>query len=119
MKFLRSEQRVRNGYFGAFALLILIYAFVFFSMLQMAKRFGGMDRGYNVIWNLKLLTSYLNQADATFKNYAKDNKKAYLDSISIIEDKADSVILVLNLLKPNSKEESRTDTLRRLVQNRV
>lgn len=118
MKFIRSEQRVRNGYFGAFALLILIYAFVFFSMLQMAKRFGGMDRGYNVIWNLKLLTSYLNQADATFKNYAKDNKKAYLDSISIIEDKADSVILILTLLKPNSKEESRTDTLRRLVKKK-
>ena len=45
MKFLRSEQRVRNGYFGAFALLILIYSFVFLSMLQMAKRFSGHEPG--------------------------------------------------------------------------
>jgi signal transduction histidine kinase len=118
MKFLRSEQRVRNGYFGAFALLILIYAFVFFSMLQMAKRFGGMDRGYNVIWNLKLLTAYLNQADATLKNYTTVNKQAYLDSISVIENRADSVLLILYMLKPNSKGENKTDTLRRLVQNR-
>ena len=73
MKFLRSEQRVRNGYFGAFALLILIYSFVFLSMLQMAKRFSGMDRGYNVIWNLKLLNSYLNEADVTLKNYTPDS----------------------------------------------
>lgn len=117
MKFLRSEQRVRNGYFGAFALLILIYSFVFLSMLQMAKRFIDMDRGYNVIWNLKLLTSYLNHTDITFKNYSFDSKQPYLDSISAIEHNADSVLLVLNMLKPNNNE-NRIDTLRRLIQQR-
>ncbi len=117
MKFLRSEQRVRNGYFGAFALLILIYSFVFLSMLQMAKRFIDMDRGYNVIWNLKLLTSYLNHTDITFKNYSVDSKQPYLDSISAIEHNADSVLLVLNMLKPNNNE-NRIDTLRRLIQQR-
>ena len=117
MKFLQSEQRVRNGYFGAFALLILIYSFVFLSMLQMAKRFSDMDRGYNVIWNLKLLTSYLNHTDITFKNYSVNNKQPYLDSISAIEHNADSVLLVLNMLRPNNNE-NRVDTLRRLVQQR-
>jgi signal transduction histidine kinase len=117
MKFLQSEQRVRNGYFSAFALLVLIYSFVFLSMLQMAKRFSDMDRGYNVIWNLKLLTSYLNLADITFKNYSADNKQPYLDSITAIEHKADSVLLVLNMLRQNNSE-NRIDTLRRLVQQR-
>jgi len=117
MKFLRSEQRVRNGYFGAFALLILIYSFVFLSMLEMAKRFNGMNRGYNVIWNLKLLTSFLNESDVVLKYYTADNKQVYLDSITAIKHKADSVLLVLNMLKSNQKE-NRTDTLRKLVQHR-
>jgi signal transduction histidine kinase len=117
MKFLRSERRVRNGYFGAFALLILIYSFVFLSMLQMAKRFGGMNRGYNVILNLKLLTTYLNQADVSLKNYTVDQKQTYFDSIRAIENNADSILLILDMLKPNGKE-NKTDTLRKLVQNR-
>ena len=115
MKFLRSEQRVRNGYFGAFALLILIYSFVFLSMLQMAKRFNGMDRGYNLIWNLKLLNSCLKEADVALNNYTPDSKVSYLDSVTKIERKADSVLLVLNMLQQNNKE-NRTDTLRKLVQ---
>ncbi len=117
MKFLRSEQRVRNGYFGAFALLIIIYSFVFLSMLQMAKRFSGMNRGYNVIWNLKLLSSYLNDADVTLRSYKPDTRPSYLDSITKVEDKADSVLLVLSMLNQNSKR-SRTDSLRKLVQSK-
>jgi signal transduction histidine kinase len=117
MKFLRSEQRVRNGYFGAFALLILIYSFVFLSMLQMAKRFNGMNRGYNVIWNLKLFTTYLKEADVELKNYRPDNKASYLDSVSIIEKKADSVLLVLDMLQQNNRE-NKIDSLRKLVQFR-
>lgn len=117
MKFLRSEQRVRNGYFGAFALLILIYSFVFLSMLQMAKRFNGMNRGYNVIWNLKLLATYLNEADLTLNNYVFSNKSEYLDSITKIERKADSVLLILNRLNLNNKV-NKADSLRKVIQNR-
>ncbi len=117
MKFLKSEQRVRTGYFGAFGLLIIIYSFVFLSMLEMASRISGMDRGYNIIWNLNILSSYLNEADNTLENYTYENKSIYLKSIDKIENKADSIMLVLSMLKSNSIE-NRTDTLRRLVQNR-
>lgn len=118
MKFLRSEQLVRNGYFGAFALLIIIYSFVFLSMLQMAKRFNGMNRGYNMVWNLKLLSGYLSEADGTLRSYFSGGiNQTYLDSITSIENKADSVLLVLDMLKVNNRE-NKTDTLRKLVQNR-
>jgi signal transduction histidine kinase len=117
MKFIRSEQRVRNGYFAAFALLVLIYSFVFLSMLQMAKRFGGMNRGYNVIWNLKLLSGYLHETEGALKNYNAGLKETYLDTITAIENKTDSVLLILDMLKPNGKD-NKSDTLRKLVQNR-
>jgi signal transduction histidine kinase len=116
MEFLKSEQRVRNGYFGAFALLILIYSFVFLSMLQMGKRFSGINSGYNVIWNLKLLSAQLNTAENTFIEYSPGNKLAYIDSITAIENRVDSLMLVLKMLAP--EKEKRTDSLRHYIQSR-
>jgi signal transduction histidine kinase len=86
-------------------------------MLEMAERFNGMNRGYHMIWNLRLLSSYLNESNDIFKNYTVQNKSAYLDSVTRLENKSDSVVLLIDMLKPNSLANA-ADTLRKLVQHR-
>lgn len=97
MKFLKSEIRVRNTYFTAFAVLVAIYAFVFFSTIQMARRFEKVDSANNAVWNLERLKTTIKDAESVVRGFFFFKTNNYLEAFIPLESSADSLIRVIDM----------------------
>jgi signal transduction histidine kinase len=106
MKFVQSEQNVRNGYLAAFLLLLLIYATAFFSTVQMNNNFRRIENSYNVIWNLERLTTNIKDAESVTQSYVFLNKAEYQQSFTANKIKTDSLMRNLLLHTKNNQAQN-------------
>lgn len=97
MKFVQSEQHVRNGYLAAFLLLLLIYAAVFFSTIRMNRDFKKVEHSYNVIWSLEQLESAIKDAESITRGYVFLADSTFLPSLQIKKKQSDSLVFHLQL----------------------
>jgi signal transduction histidine kinase len=114
MKFLKSEQRVRNNYFAAFALLLIIYTSVFIGAFQMGGHFKRIDHANNSVWTLERIKTCAKDAESTVKSYLFIKKPVYLNAFRTIEKQSDSLLLAAQTLVIPSQKKN-TDSLRQLV----
>ncbi|HEX2936052.1 MAG TPA: ATP-binding protein [Bacteroidales bacterium] len=97
MKFVQSEQNVRNGYLAAFLLLLLIYAVVFFSTIRMNGNFKKVEHSYNVIWSLEQLSSSIKDAESITSGYVFLSNPRFLESFQAIKKQSDSLVFHLQV----------------------
>src|SRR5437868_7274594 len=117
---LTLKGKVWSGYFLAFILLLVSYFLIFYTMQRSVQETNSVSHTFNVINRLEMLRGQITQAETGIRGYVitKDIR------FRLPYDEAIVNIPVIygeikNLTKDNPRQQSRLDTLKVLIDERL
>lgn len=119
MRFSRKEQKVRNGYFAAFSIVLMSYILVFYVFKEMERRIELVNHTNEVIMNLELLLSNMKDAETGVRGYVIMKNPEFLRPFIHSEEKADSIYKNLRkIISQDSVQKERLDSIGALVKEK-
>ena len=119
MRFSRKEQRVRNGYFTAFALLLISYVLVFLVFKDLEQRVRLVNHKNDIIINLEKMVSTMKDAETGVRGYVIMRQEEFLGPFQNSRFLVDSVFTFLHMeLSSDALQSKRLDTIGVLIKEK-
>ncbi|HLO58987.1 MAG TPA: ATP-binding protein [Bacteroidales bacterium] len=120
MRFFYKEKKVRNGYIGAFGLLMVSYFLVFLTMHQMDKRARMVNHTNEIINNLDILLSCIKDSEGTFRGIAIMEDTTLLDAYNFhLNCIGSSFDQVASLIQNDRIQLAKLDSIKFLVSEKT
>lgn len=108
--------KIRSGYFLAFALLLLSYFLSISTLLQLREQNEWVDHTHDVIHKLEVLTTCIKDAEIGWRNYIMMGDDRFLEPYFRSHEEVDSVFnILLGSIKDSPQEKERVDLMQRLI----
>jgi signal transduction histidine kinase len=116
MKFLKKDEKIRNGYLTAFLFFILTYIFSFFIALQMERVSRQVIRTNETMNKLTLLNTSLADLVTGGRGYTLSNDEYFSKLLQLAYNNTNTLIYsIRNLIGPDTLQQHRLD----IIQNNV